>query len=1260
MKPLTMILTGFLLMAGLAAADVWEDLARYDAGTPPDTATQAFELLRVASADQYVSIEEKLIGVITDRNATSEGKAFACRLLRHVGTERCIPALRGLLHDATLSDYARLVLETLNESPKAGEALLTAMEKAPDDVKVGIIASLGERRDAEAVKPLGKLACSKHEAIARAAIMALGKTGNAASNKSLRSLRVDDALQDAVVDALVMSAGRLGGKDALSSYKKVLKSRQTVHRVAAIAGIVQLNTREGAQLILAALRGDDDQLAQGVLSVVADTSGQVSGLTEALLPWLDMLDGQRKAGLVRALGLRGDVLARDAMLACIKSKDPEVHQAAVVAAARLGDGDTAAVLLRLQATGEAEARMETVLARMAGDGVEAALTDALDSPSLRKRAIKVLGLRGNTAAASKMLQRFGTFDAETKVAGWEALALLADVSDADALMKAALAAADDKELRAANMAIKKMLLRADDTAECFRIIAGHYDLAPASVKNAVMALAAMSADHAALALVRKSLTSKDSDCYRAGVRALAAWPDTSADTDLIALAWRGRDEVDRILALRGYITIAGLKNVDLAPAERVERLKTAMGMAKRLEEKKLIISTVGKISSVAALDMLNAHASNAELANEVNVASVAVAWLIRDSDPDRAAAVARRFAQGRDGRLTGQARKTLCAVEDARRTWQVSDVYRGQQARVFYDSVLAPEAGATVDWHTDLPDTRGDDPMCWFARTTVVAPSNQTISVLVDFGRLASATTAKIFVNGRIVSGVYRGPERYPMPHRAHIDCEKGRNVLMFKLVGHRGPLTFSCSFSGPGGMPLRGQAPKPLGPRDVNPYLGLYEGTYEVDGKTVQAEARVASTGSNSAYTAVIAIDPEAVGTNRFAVHSNLGYDPLDLYTSKDGREKGVQYAYYEGQFRKLELDGQTPAATGTLPTFSLDPKTRDDNYAFRFTGFVKIPSAGRYAFTLSCDDSGRLQIGDKVVVESQNGWYLHLAQKGVVELAAGMHPLTVDYAQGGRLSKLAVGIRKLEGDDEKHVMLSGEGLGSAWQGQLLPETLVLKADDPGQGRFVLTYADRQSPTLGRKPPAGAVVLIGAEEGQPPSLEEWTNKAWMPLDDGSMQVGKGANVTIKEFGDVEMHAEFLCPYEPEQRYQSRGNSGVYLQGNYELQVLDSFGFPERINTCGAVYYTAANLRAATLPPLTWQTYDVIFRAARYSTDGDVEQDTVFEEVKLNGRVIHKDLVMPKRTYAGLGGPMKSTGPLMLQDHKNLVRYRNVWIKPLK
>ena len=211
----------------------------------------------------------------------------------------------------------------------------------------------------------------------------------------------------------------------------------------------------------------------------------------------------------------------------------------------------------------------------------------------------------------------------------------------------------------------------------------------------------------------------------------------------------------------------------------------------------------------------------------------------------------------------------------------------------------------------------------------------------------------------------------------------------------------------------------------------------------------------------------------------------------------------------------------------------------------------------------------------------------------------------------------------------------------------------------FGRSFADDPKPTdktLGLKPPEGATVLLGG------SLDAWTKgdgktPAEWPISEGAATVGKGNIQTKEKFGDFQMHLEFNVPYMPNAKGQARGNSGVYLQGNYELQVLDSYGLKLQSNDCGAIYQQIIPAVNACKPPLQWQTYDITFHAAKREGDKVVKKARL--TVVQNGLTIIDDKEISP-TPGGVGGIKEGdSGPIMLQDHGNAVQYRNIWIKPL-
>jgi len=234
-----------------------------------------------------------------------------------------------------------------------------------------------------------------------------------------------------------------------------------------------------------------------------------------------------------------------------------------------------------------------------------------------------------------------------------------------------------------------------------------------------------------------------------------------------------------------------------------------------------------------------------------------------------------------------------------------------------------------------------------------------------------------------------------------------------------------------------------------------------------------------------------------------------------------------------------------------------------------------------------------------------------------------------------------KIDGDK---TTLGEEGKG--YSGTITGDTLAGKTDK-GEA-FELKKTIRHSPTEGVAAPAGATVLFDGT-----NTDAWKGK----MDDRHL-LAYGAE-TKKLYSDFTMHVEFILPFKPEGKGQDRGNSGIYIQRRYEIQVLDSFGLAGLFNDCGSVYRVQPPLVNMCYPPLSWQTYDIDFTAARYDAEGKKTQDATVT-VRHNGVVVqdHYDI---KVTHSGAGkaeDPKQQlqAGPIWLQDHHNPVYFRNIWI----
>lgn len=210
------------------------------------------------------------------------------------------------------------------------------------------------------------------------------------------------------------------------------------------------------------------------------------------------------------------------------------------------------------------------------------------------------------------------------------------------------------------------------------------------------------------------------------------------------------------------------------------------------------------------------------------------------------------------------------------------------------------------------------------------------------------------------------------------------------------------------------------------------------------------------------------------------------------------------------------------------------------------------------------------------------------------------------------------------------------------------LLSANAGGPAITLTKIERSSPRLNVPPPTSAIRLFdGTDTGELRGLKI--------SPEGLMEIGAE---TKRVFGDFQMHVEFLLPYMPSALGQGRGNSGVYIQRRYEVQILDSFGLPGEFNECAALYRQQSPEVNMCLPPLTWQSYDIWFRAARWDDEGQKVGNARITVVH-NGVAVHDQREITAKTGAGQPeGPQPLT--ILFQNHGDPVVFRNVWIVELE
>ncbi len=278
--------------------------------------------------------------------------------------------------------------------------------------------------------------------------------------------------------------------------------------------------------------------------------------------------------------------------------------------------------------------------------------------------------------------------------------------------------------------------------------------------------------------------------------------------------------------------------------------------------------------------------------------------------------------------------------------------------------------------------------------------------------------------------------------------------------------------------------------------------------------------------------------------------------------------------------------------------------------------------------------------------------------KVAAAAHPdFLVQGEYEGEVGGSKVGIQAADlSEGVFHVLTYQGGLpGAGWDGGKLVAEKLNRSELTGKVKG-LKRVERKSPTLGKKAPEGAIVIFDGEKTEHVKGEIKKGLLWA-----------GAT-TLTPASDFHLHVEFRLPYKPGRALssQDRGNSGLYVFNNYEVQVLDSFGLDfvtennavttESLNSqwCGSFYKVKTPDLPMALPPLQWQTYDIDFTAPKFK-DGEKVANARFT-ILHNGVLIHDDVELPQGTGAGAKRPEKPEGTILFQAHGNPASYRNIWM----
>ena len=653
------LLLGRAAAAEMSLDEAFKQLAAYKFGQSRVALTVISDHVRdsaKAPADRR-KLAAKLAGMVGSAAVTTDAKRFICRKLSLIGEKTEVPALAKLLTDKDLADMGRYALERM-PCPEAVAAMRAALGQTTGRTRIGLINSLGERRDAACADELVTILSGADADLAEAAAAALGKIGGEKALSALGAARAKAPakLKPAVTNSLLVCADQMlaaGKKDAAAEvYQKLYVPAEPKRvRIAALQGLVSSRGAAAAALVLDALRGKDAEMRAVASGHVRSVPG--ADVTKAFAAELGKLPSAAKVLVLAALADRGDKAALPAVMEATQSADAGVRDAALQAAGSLGDASCVPALAKFAATSP---QAQQALARVSGKGVDAAIVQAMEKadPKAKAALIRALSARKATSATPAVLQAVQDADGSVRAEAIKALGQMGDPKALPQMVQLLLKATGGDQSNLAQ-SIAMVARGVKDEAQRVAPILAALEGADAKAKAALLMVLGRIGSPKALNVLKASLNDPAVEVQDAAVRALSNWPDEGAAPELLNVAKTHRDLKLQVLALRGYVNVAG-KVQDTR--KRLDMLAAGVAAAKRPEEKRMFLGAIAGVPDRRSVSMLTQYLDDPALKRE---AAAGIFSLARDRRLRRArefkAARAKILANFTDKKTLDQAKK---------------------------------------------------------------------------------------------------------------------------------------------------------------------------------------------------------------------------------------------------------------------------------------------------------------------------------------------------------------------------------------------------------------------------------------------------------------------------------------------------------------------------------------------------------------------------------------------------------------------------
>jgi len=766
-----------------------------------------FMAILAVSFVSYISGATESEGVliaVLESDETSEEKKRACRKLSLIGTANSVPVLAELLTDNDLSHMARFALERIPDLA-AGKALCDALAKVSGELKVGLISSIGIRKENRAVGYLIRLLKDPDSKIAAAAAIALGEIGTVETAKALVEFKalVAKEIYAVVLDACLRCAENLHkagmSKKAAKIYDQLYKEKHLDYiRIAGFRGLVITKPKKATKLLIKVLRGKDDQMRAVAAGIITNLPKEES--ISVYLKSMRILPPSGQIALLNIIIVRRDSTARSTVLWALKSKDLNVRVAALQALGVVGNAFDVPMLIQTAAAdkpGESEAA-ENTLRQLPGKGVNDAIVFAADAADAKVRAgsIKILTARMAKETLKSVSKYIGDSDEKVRLATLRMLNKFGNEKQIPLLIKFVKATKIDSERAVAEKSLMKICSRVRRVHEkaANDVLSG---LEEADISTRVVLLRSLRAVRGSRALnaIRIALKDEDAQIRKTAVKLLSNWPTTEPISVLLEIAKTSEDKTISVLALRGFVRQVG-KSSDISLHKKATLYQEAMNLASEVSAKKRILSALGNIALLEALKVADDCLKDNDLQQEAEAAVVKIAeGIIEDYPAETKVALKQVLQISKNSYVCQKAQELISSIEQREQyisSWQLSGPYAqgNLSPKQLCDIAFAPEKGDAADiswrivhdkersWIIPLNVILGGENRIAYLRVCIRSEKKQ--KARLEFG---SDDGIKAWLNGVVIHANNTIRAITLDEDKVEVTLKQGCNTLMLKIT---------------------------------------------------------------------------------------------------------------------------------------------------------------------------------------------------------------------------------------------------------------------------------------------------------------------------------------------------------------------------------------------------------------------------------------------------------------------------------------------